>query len=121
MDWTEVLEQKQTGFSGTAKEWGVAPATLCAMARRNLVSKTNTSPAKYTKLPLADTYCNIMKYVDEYNMIDVYKDGQPLGMLCLIKGNDILDCYGEQYDITGVSGRLVWDDSGKSHRVPFRD
>ena len=119
MGWVEILENRQLNVAGTAKEWGVAPATLCAMARRGLVNKSNSSPAKYAKLPLADTYCNIMKYVDEYNMVDIYKDGEQLGMLCLIKGNDILDCYGESYDITGVSGRLVWDDSGKAHRIPF--
>lgn len=73
-------------------------ATLNAAARRGLVEKVGS---KYRLLPKAAVFAAIEKIVmsgegGEY--ISLKNDGAALGMLCSLKGLDILDCFDKPWD-----------------------
>ncbi len=122
--WVQILNSQPVGTSGTAKEWGCSAATLCAMVKRGYMSKSGASPAVYTKLPTAVNYILTMLYAAKHpndnHTVDLYKDGEKLGMLCQIDGHDVKDCWGENYDLRGVSGVMVWKD-GKPNRIPWKE
>lgn len=121
--WVKILGSKPVGTEGTAKEWGASSSTLCAMVKRGYLTKDNSSPAHYTKQPVAAIYLRAMVYAErnpnEGNYLDLYKDSEPYGMLCRISGHDIVDCNDQIYDLNGVAGVLNWDDAGKAYRVPW--
>lgn len=123
--WVEVLGSKPTGASGTAKEWGTSAATLCAIVKRGYMSKTNTSPAVYTKLPAAANYLRamvwLMRHPNEDNYIDLYRSNEKLGMLCRVVGHDIVDCYDQLYDMTDVAGIVEWDENGHAYHVSWKE
>jgi hypothetical protein len=89
----------------TAREIGLAAATLGAMARRGMVEVKNTTPKQYRKLN-----SNIMKiyylcevYADQYDTyFGVYKENEKVGMLCSLSNGTVLDCEGNPYDLNNV-------------------
>lgn len=122
--WVEVLGSKPTGASGTAKDWNASPATLCAMVKRGFMSKSNTSPAIYTKLSAAANYLRamvwLMKHPEPDNFIDLYRSNEQLGMMCRVVGHDIVDCYENIYDMRDVAGIVVWED-GIARKVSWQE
>jgi hypothetical protein len=89
----------------TAREIGLAAATLGAMARRGLVEIKDTSPKQYRKLngDIMKIYYLCEIYSDQYDTyFGVYKDNDPIGMLCSLTDGTIVDCMGERYDLNNV-------------------
>ena len=89
----------------TASQIGLAAATLSAMARRGLVEVIPGKPNKYRRInnPAVKIYqlCDI--YSDQYDTyFTLYKKDAPIGMLCSIVNNTIVDCWGKSYDLTDV-------------------
>ncbi len=90
----------------TAKEIGLAAATLGAMARRGLVEVLDTTPKQYRKVKESHTakiyqFCEINK--DDYDTyFTLRKKDRPLGMLCSISNNVIVDCWGKPYPLDNV-------------------
>jgi hypothetical protein len=106
MDWEKYnaipLEYK------TASEIGIAAATLGAMARRGLVEVLDTKPKKYRRCdsPALRVLRLCEENKDDYGeFFVVYRRDEALGMLCsLSKSGDVLDCWGEKYDLTNAVG-----------------
>lgn len=89
----------------TAREIGLAAATLGALARRGFVEVKEGSPKQYRKIasPAIKIYqlCDI--YSDQYDTyFTLYKKDAPIGMFCSIVNNTIVDCWGKPYDLTDV-------------------
>lgn len=103
MDWNKYY-QVPTEFA-TAKEIGIAAATLGAMARRGLVEVKNSVPKQYRRL--AGTAVKILLLCDEHKddydkYFTLWRKGQTLGMYCYISNGTIYDCWDNKYDITDV-------------------
>lgn len=90
----------------TAKEIGLAAASLLALARRGLVEIQDGSPKKYRKAtnPAAKIYMLCEENKNDYDTyFTLRKSTEPLGMLCSISNNTIVDCWGKPYDLTNVN------------------
>ena len=86
----------------TAKEIGLAAATLGALARRGLVEVLDTTPKQYRRIenPAIKIY-----QLYEQNKCDffvLYKKNENIGMLCSMSNGDVVDCWGKKYDLTNV-------------------
>lgn len=98
--YTDLYNQMEPDIWYTAAELGVAPATMTAMVNRKFVEKTNTSPKKYKKINnYATQIIELAKNVDFFTL---YKKNHSIGMLCSLKNDVILDCWGNPYDLTDV-------------------
>lgn len=87
----------------TAKEIGIAAATLGALARRGLVEIKEGSPKQYRKINSVSTkiYQLCEEYKDSYDTyFTIYKQNNPIGMFCSILNNTIVDCWGNPYDLS---------------------
>ena len=87
----------------TAKELGVAPATMTAMKNRNLVKVKDTSPKQYCRI--ASTAAVLAFLLERHkkdltNYIDIHLRGERLCMLCSVKNGKVYDCWDNPYDIT---------------------
>lgn len=102
MDWQKYYEQIPEEFA-TAREIGLAAATLGAMARRGFVEVLDTSPKQYRKIssPSVKLYQLCEENKEDYFIL--YKKDKLIGMLCSKSGNNILDCWGNAYDLSGVN------------------
>ncbi len=104
MDW-EKYEKVPENFA-TAREIGLAAATLGAMARRGLIEVKNTSPKQYRKINNSSakiySLCEQNK-TDFDTYFTLRKRNKPIGMLCSISNNTIVDCWGKPYDLTDVN------------------
>ena len=103
MDWEKYNKVPET-FK-TAREIGIAAATLGAMARRGLIEVKDTSPKQYRKInnPAVKIYQLCEENSADYDTyFTLRKSNQPLGMLCSISNNTIVDCWGNPYDLTDV-------------------
>lgn len=90
----------------TAREIGLAAATLGALARRGLVEVLDGSPKKYRKSsnPAVKIYMLCEENKDDYDdYFTLRKQGEILGMLCSISNNTIVDCWGKPYDLANVN------------------
>lgn len=89
----------------TAAEIGMAAATLSAMARRGLVEVLVGKPNKYRRAanPAVRIYQLLEENKEDYEEFFVLrkKDSQ-YGMMCSLKKGEIVDCYGEKYDLSDV-------------------
>ena len=84
----------------TAKEIGVAPATLAAMVRRNMVEATNSSPKQYRRVITNATILEmLLSYIPSVT-IGLYSEGADVGMLCPVKNGKVYDCWGDIFDFT---------------------
>lgn len=120
MTWLEILQQMSDSEYKTAKEIGVAAATLGAIVRRGYIEKTNTTPAKYRKTNKAQYYIKAFIFIKKNpsESYSFYKENEPFGMLCSVSKNDILDCWGNVWDLEGLTGIIEYPD-GKPIRVPL--
>jgi hypothetical protein len=90
----------------TAREIGLAAATLGALARRGLVEIQDGSPKKYRKVnnSTAQIYALCEENKNDYDTyFTLRKSTEKLGMLCSISNNTIVDCWGKPYDLTNVN------------------
>ena len=102
----------------TAKEIDLSSATLRAMERRQLVEVDRTvSPHRY-RVKGIGVHQKIIQLAQELDtdLISLKRSSEPLGMMCQVKQGLIYDCWGSQYDVTGVD--LYWDND-TSHWVPL--
>lgn len=103
MDWKK-YNQVPTEFT-TAREIGLAAATLAAMARRGFVEIKNTTPKQYRRIttPAIKIHQLCEENKEDYDTyFTLRKSNQPLGMLCSISNAVILNCWGNPYDLTDV-------------------
>ena len=91
----------------TASTIGLASATLGAMERRGFVESKSTKPKQYRRVvtPAIKVFQILEEHKGEYgDYFTLWKEGAQLGMLCsLDKSGDVLDCWGNKYDLTGVN------------------
>ena len=103
MDWNKYY-QVPTEFA-TAKEIGIAAATLGAMARRGMLEVKNSVPKQYRRVNSLLVEINRLcdEHAGEYDKyFTLWKKGQSLGMYCYISNGDIYDCWDNKYDLTDV-------------------
>ena len=89
----------------TAREIGLAAATLGAMARRGFVEVLDGSPKKYKRIdnPAIHIYHLCEECADDYDtFFTLRKENETLGMMCSISENTVMDCWGKPYDLTNV-------------------
>ena len=105
MDWNK-YNQVPLEYA-TASAIGLAAATLGAMERRGFVESKPTKPKQYRRVitPQVRVYQLLDEHrADFYEYFTLRKEGAPYGMLCsLDKSGDVLDCWGEKYDLTNVN------------------
>ena len=91
----------------TAKELGMAAASMSAMVRRGLVVDRAGKPKQYKKV--ANTLVKILEILKDkdFEYFILYKTDRPLGMLCSLKNEQVLDCWEEPYDLTNVYKLVV--------------
>lgn len=102
----------------TAKALDLSAAILNAMERRGLVEVNRAvSPHLYRTKGIG-VYQKIVQLARslDTDLLSVKRSSERLGMLCQIKQGLIYDCWGNQYDVTGVD--LYWDND-TSHWVPL--
>ena len=101
MDW-EKYNKVPEEFA-TAKEIGLAAATLGAMVRRGFVETLDTSPKQYRRVnnPSIQIY-KLYEEKNKPNYFTLFKKNKQIGMLCSMSGNDIIDCWGKPYDLSDV-------------------
>lgn len=93
----------------TAKEIGVAPATLTAMARRNIVTTTDTSPKQYKRIITNATVLEMLLFYYPAETFGLYKADETLGMLCTIKSGNVYDCWGNSFDLLSAAKVRIKD------------
>ena len=91
----------------TAKELGMAAASMTAMVRRGLVVERAGKPKQYKKV--ANPLVKILDILkdQEFEYFTLYKTDRPLGMLCSLKNERVLDCWEKPYDLTNVCKLIV--------------
>ena len=102
-DYKEIYDRMEFNKSYSAKQLGVYPASLTAMAKRGMVKRLPTSPATYVKLD--NTLGLILDAVKNYpdaEFFILFKRGKELGMLCREKNGAVLDAFDKVYDLTDV-------------------
>ena len=103
MDFTK-YNQVPTEFA-TASTIGLAAATLAAMARRGMVEVLPGKPNKYRRIenPAIKIYQLLEENKDDYDeFFTLRKKDKPFGMLCWLKGGEIVNCWGNKYDLSDV-------------------
>jgi hypothetical protein len=89
----------------TAAQIGLASATLSAMARRGLVEVIPGKPNKYRRIdnPSIKIYQLLEENKNDFDeFFTLRKKDAKLGMLCYLKGGEVVDCWGKRYDLTDV-------------------
>lgn len=105
MDWEKY--NKVPKEYATAKEIGLAAASLGALARRGLVEVLDGSPKRYRQV--ASPQVTVYRLIDENKkefdeFFTLRKEGAPYGMLCSLDASgDVVDCWGKKYDLTNVN------------------
>ena len=91
----------------TAKELGMAAASMSAMVRRGLVVDRAGKPKQYKKM--ANALIKILEILKDkdFEYFILYKTDRPLGMLCSLKNGQVLDCWEQPYDLTNVYKLVV--------------
>ena len=87
----------------TAKELGIAPATLTAMVRRNYAKASDTSPKTYCReMSSAAVLAYLLeKYQTLFTgFVDIFCHNRNLAMLCTVKDGITYDCYNNKFDIS---------------------
>ena len=103
MDWDKYITVPKE--YKTAREIGLAAATLGAMARRGFVEVLDTSPKQYRRIdnPAAHIFHLCEENEDDYDtFFTLRKTNEPLGMLCSMSNGIVLDCWGNPYDLANV-------------------
>lgn len=103
MDWTKYNQVPEDW--ATASTIGLASATLGAMERRGLVEVIPGKPNKYRRIenPAIKIYQLLEENKNDFDeFFTLRKKDTELGMLCYVKGGEIVDCWGKRYDLTDV-------------------
>ena len=104
MDW-EKYNKIPVEFK-TAREIGLAAATLGAMARRGFVQVADTKPKQYKRIdnPAINIFRLCEEHKNDYDtFFTLWKKDKKIGMMCSMSpGGDVLDCWGNKYDLTEV-------------------
>ena len=89
---------KNCGITKTfsAKEVGIHPLTLNAAKNRGLVEKF--ADGKYRLTSKGVVFMTIENSAKGNNFVSLKKKDADLGMLCIVKGMDILDCWEKPWD-----------------------
>lgn len=90
----------------TYKEVGIHYATLNAAAKRGLLTK-NSREKTYQATPKLAAFLKIEALDGDF--VSLKRPDEELGMLCEVKGMDILNCWGEPWDYD--ENILVWEDN----------
>ena len=101
MDWSKYLAIPTTEYR-TAKEIGMAPATLMAMGKRKLVEVQDTTPKRYRRInsTAAKIYYLCEKYAEQYDTyFGLHSEGEKYGMLCSIINNTVCNCWNKPIDV----------------------
>ena len=112
MDW-EKYNKVPTEYA-TAREIGLAAASLGALARRGLVEVRDTTPKQYRRIvsPVAGLYQIIEQHKD-CEFFTLYRNPAELGMLCYMSQGEVVDCWGKKYDLSEVKriviGHTIYD------------
>ena len=98
-------KQIPTEFA-TAKEIGLSAQTLAAYVRRGMAEVLQGSPNRYRRVE--NDAIKVYNFLDDNkNKIDqyftIYKVNEKLGMLCSVSGGEVVDCWGNKYNLTGAS------------------
>jgi hypothetical protein len=105
MDWKKYMMVPADRYA-TAAEIGVAAATLGAMARRGFVLVADTKPKQYKRIdnPAINIFRLCEEHKNDYNtFFTLWKKDKELGMMCSMSSSgDVLDCWGNKYDLAGV-------------------
>jgi hypothetical protein len=89
----------------TAAQIGLAAATLSAMARRGLVEVIPGKPNKYRRIdnPAIRIHQLLEENKNDFDeFFTLRKKDAALGMLCWLKGGEVVDCWGNKYDLSDV-------------------
>lgn len=103
MDYMEIYNSMEFDKTYKAADLQVSPASMTAMVRRGLVEKINTKPLSYKKK--VNNTSKILELLKQNSAADyfvVFIKGQKLGMMCSLKNNGIVDCYGKVYDASNA-------------------
>ena len=101
----------------TAAQIGLAAATLSAMARRGLVEVIPGKPNKYRRIdnPAIRIYQLLEENKNDFDeFFTLRKKDAQLGMLCYVKGGEIVDCWGKRYDLTDINYAKI---GGKEYNI----
>lgn len=106
-------EQIPTEFA-TAKEIGLSAQTLAAYVRRGMAECLSGSPNKYRRIE--NNAIKVYNFLDKNkNKFDqyftIYKSNEKIGMLCSLSGGEVVDCWGDKYDLktaiaVGIKGTV---------------
>lgn len=109
MDYLEIYDRMEFNKEYTAKELGVAAASMTAMVRRGLVQKVgNYSPNRYIKTQnTLKAILDILKDYPDVEYFTLYKSTQKLGMICSVSNSTVKDCWGNNYDLSNVNMMVV--------------
>lgn len=103
MDLTK-YEQIPTEYR-TAKVIGLSAATLNAYARRGMVEVLKGKPNQYRRIECsgAKVYKFLKDNRTKFNQyFTLHKTNERLGMMCSLVDGEVVDCWGNKYDLTGV-------------------
>ena len=102
MDYMKLYDELQYNREYTSRD-GYAPATLSAMARRGLLECLGGKPQRYVKKRCVFSQIDeILKREGNPEFFVLFSKGEKLGMMCSIKNNTVIDCYGKTYDLSKV-------------------
>ena len=96
--------QVPTDFA-TAKEIGLAAATLSAMARRGLVEVLAGKPNKYRRIPnkAVTIYQLLEENKDDFEeFFMLHRKDAPYGVLCYLQKGEVVDCWGERMNLSDI-------------------
>lgn len=101
----EIYNQMEEDIWYTAKELRAAPATMTALVNRGLAERDTSTPRNYRKISnnifiKIKDILTTTHHTTEY--FTLYKKDEKLGMMCSLKNDKILDCYGNNYSLDNV-------------------
>lgn len=112
-----IYDKMEAGVHYTAKDLGVAPASMTAMVRRGLVEDCGGKPKQYTKIDNSKMK-TIRDFYEQYrhdvplgdtDYFTLFKKGETLGMCCHFDGGLVKDCYDKNYgDLSDVSKVMIY-------------
>ena len=103
MDWSK-YDKIPTEYA-TAREIGLAAATLGALARKGFVEVLDTTPKQYRKShnPAIKIYQLCEEHKKDFDTYFILKKkNASYGMLCHMVSGTIVDCWGKPYNLTNV-------------------
>lgn len=88
---------KENGNSFTWQKVGIHFATLNALVKKGYLSKN--SDGSYSVTPKGKIFANIEALTQGREYFVLRKEGATLGMMCSIKGSDLLDAWERPYEL----------------------